>query len=635
MLPATKTSPKTASRRRSTSEPSVEQLVAEIRERAESLARHAAADELIDEANRLRSELSGDQSVTRPEILIAGLALATEALRRSHNVQLYDVQIQAAVELTRGRVAQMQTGEGKTYVAIAVATHLALAGLGVHVATPNAYLAERDCRLATPVLAALQMTAGLLPERVEAAQKRPAYDCDVTYATGNEYGFDYLRDQLTLRQEAGGELGSGVLRRLNNPDPDQRRTMQRGLVFCIVDEADSVLIDDAGSPLVLSIASTGPAPDESVHRAACDFVGQLEQPVHFRIDPASGHVALTETGLTRCYQDDVAIPSAHLLRPWTQYVEQALRARYLFRRHVHYVVADDEVRIVDESTGRIFEDRSWQDGLHQAIEAREGLPVSAEKEAAARITRQRFFRLYRNLCGMTGTAIGCEQEFAAVYGKAVAAIPLRVPSARVLLPTRFFATADAKRDAIRNSVAEQVASGRPVLVGTRSIVDSEILARLLDDCGIPHELLNGLQSAEEADVVARAGRSRSVTIATNLAGRGTDIALDPAVREHGGLHVIVAECQLSGRMDRQLIGRCARQGDPGSAQTFVSAEDSLLQRYGQWLASAIVRDAGPDDESPTDFSSYVARVQAAAERAQFVARRNLLQHDASRDSLFA
>ena len=570
-----------------------------------------------------------------PDVLVAGLAVAAEALRRSHGVELFDVQIHAAVELARGRIAQMQTGEGKTFVAITVAAHLALAGRGVHVATPNAYLAERDCALAEPVLTRLQMTAGLLPERVDAVQKRPVYDCDVTYATGNEFGFDYLRDQLTLRQDADTELGGRLLRELRNPSPGQRRTMQRGLAFGIVDEADSVLIDDAGSPLVLSIAADKGAPDECVHLAARDFSSGLEQGKHFRIDPASGFLALTDAGMIRCYEDDVEIPASFLLRPWTQYVEQALRARNLFRRDIHYVIADNEVRIVDESTGRIFEDRTWQDGLHQAIEAREGLPVTAEKEAAAQISRQRFFRLYPHLCGMTGTATGCEPEFAAVYGMTVANIPLRVASGRQIQPARFFATAGQKRNAIRNSVADLVAQGRPVLVGTRSIGDSEHLSRLLDESGIEHQLLNGLQSADEAAIVAAAGKSRVVTIATNLAGRGTDIRLEPDVRECGGLHVIVAECQLSGRMDRQLIGRCARQGDPGSAQTFVSAEDSLLQRYGRWLSSAIVREADAHGEAHADLTSHLVGLQAAAERRGFLARRHLLETDAARDSLFA
>ena len=608
-------------------------MISHIRELAESLS-SCLDSELQAEAANLRTEFARSVKQYAPELLVAGTALAVEALRRAHQIQLYDVQLQAVLNLAQGRIAQMQTGEGKTFVAIATATHLAIAGRGVHVITPNAYLAERDCEKAGPVLQQLNMTVGLTPEQGETEAKTDAYDCDVTYGTGHEFGFDYLRDQLTLRREASAGLGMRLLQDLHRPGPGQRSTMQRGLIYAVVDEADSVMIDDAGSPLVLSMGMHGPAPDLDAHVAAMHVAEVLIEDTDFRHERSTGQLALTEAGMDRCYQNDIAVPASVLLRPWTSYVEQALRAKYIFRRDVHYVVTEDEVRIVDETTGRIFEDRSWQDGLHQAIEAREQLLVTPEKESLAQISRQRFFRLYQNLCGMTGTAIGCEQEFKHVYRCDVAEIPLRVPSQRQILPTRYFASLDAKHAAIVQQVLQLHGTGQPILVGTQSISDSEAIARLLDDVGISYQLLNGLQTVEEAKIVSAAGKRNAVTISTNLAGRGTDISVDEDVLKLGGLHVIVAECQLSSRMDRQLVGRCARQGNPGTAQTFVSAEDTLVARFGSWLADAIVREAGPDGEARADFSGALRRLQQAAEKQQFRGRVELLKKDMSRDNLF-
>ena len=570
--------PRTATRRRQQSE----LLVPHIRSLAMSL-RSLRDEELQREAAHLRSRFCTAGQTDQPEQLVAGIAVVFEALRRAHAVELYDVQLAAVLSLSQGHIAQMQTGEGKTFVAIATAGFLAIPGRGVHVMTPNGYLAERDCELAIPVMRVLGMTAGLTPEQGDPEVKQAAYDCDVTYGTGHEFGFDYLRDQLTLRREQSATLGSRLLRDLQQTGAAPRLTMQRGLVHAVVDEADSVLIDDAASPLVLSVSRSEQAEDQHAHRVASAVADVLQQDTHFRIDVATGGLSLLPAGQQRCYDDDIAVPGDVLLRPWTSYVEQALRARHLFRRNVHYVIEDEQVRIVDETTGRIFADRSWQDGLHQAIEAREGLTITAEKESLAQITRQRFFRLYQNLCGMTGTAVGCEAEFRVVYRSQVAEIPLRKPSRRVLRSARFFATREARHRAIVASLAEERQLGRPVLIGTQSISESEAIARQCVQRGIDFQLLNGLQSAEEADIVGAAGQGNAVTIATNLAGRGTDIPVPEEVLDRGGLHVIVAECQLSSRMDRQLIGRGARQGNPGSAQTFVSAEDALIQRYGAWL----------------------------------------------------
>lgn len=610
-----------------------DELIRMTRDLARGLAGCRPA-ELVSEVENVRQALSRGLSFSAPEILVAGIALGAEALRRSHGVQLYDVQLLAVLQLVAGKIAQMQTGEGKTFAAIVTSAHFALCGRGVHVMTPNSYLAERDCEEARSVLQQLGMTVGQTVEQGEPASKRTAYDCDVTYGTGHEFGFDYLRDQLQLRQEADTVLGTRLLHDLRSDKPPARITMQRGLVFAIVDEADSVMIDDAASPLVLSMGATGTASDAAAHVAARELSRTMQPGEHFEMDASAGRISLTAAGRSRCYAEQVQVPTQVLLRPWTAYVEQALRAMHLFRRDTHYIVTDSEVRIVDQTTGRIFDDRSWQEGLHQAIEAQEGVPITPEKESLAQITRQRFFRLYQNLCGMTGTATGCEAEFNHVYRCEVADIPLHRRCVRQLLPSRFFVSRQDKLNAIAEDVTRRHATGQPLLIGTQSIADSEAVAQRLQEGGLRFELLNGLQTAEEAEIVSRAGQLSSITIATNLAGRGTDIVISEDVRELGGLHVIVAECQLSGRMDRQLIGRCARQGQPGAAQIFVSAEDALIVRFGQWLGEAIRREAGLSAEADADFSKPLARLQKTAEKQLFLSRAELLRQDIARDSLF-
>ncbi|MEO8496041.1 MAG: preprotein translocase subunit SecA, partial [Planctomycetota bacterium] len=344
-------------------------------------------------------------------------------------------------------------------------------------------------------------------------------------------------------------------------------------------------------------------------------------------------VRLTQEGVAWIHQTQHELPIHLLHRTWSEYVQQALHAR-LLRRDVHYIVDDQgTVQIVDTSTGRIFTDRSWRDGLHQAVEAKERVVITGERRPLAQITRQRFARLYERLAGTTGTATGCEREFQQVYRLEVQSIPLRTPSQRAIWPARFFTRQQTKWDAIAASVDELHARQRPVLVGTRSIADSERLAELFRQQGIEFELLNGRQDAEEAAIVGQAGLRGAVTIATSLAGRGTDIKLGTGVADLGGLHVVVCECDESERIDRQLIGRCARQGEPGSAQIFVSAEDSLVAQHGSWLAQSIARLAGPDGELRLDLLPKIRRIQRAAERRANAARAALLRRDLSRDSL--
>ncbi|MHB9067714.1 MAG: preprotein translocase subunit SecA [Pirellulaceae bacterium] len=569
-----------------------------------------------------------------PAVQIEAFALMYEAVRRVRAVELYDVQLVAALILATGQVAEMQTGEGKTLACAPAAYLHGLTGRGVHIATPNVYLAHRDCELLSPAFQLLGVSAGLLPEREARDRKRAAYLCDVTYGTAYEFGFDYLRDQLSLRQMAHRPLGRTLWRRILDDGARLPETIQRPLSCVIVDEIDNVLLDDAGSPLVLSGAVDAEASDATAHQLAHCLAACLVPDQHYRYDPSIGSVRLTDAGMDHIHANEVVVPVSVLLRTWTEYVEKALLARHVFRRDVHYIVRDGAIQIVDASTGRIYSDRTWQDGLHQAIEAKEGLRITSERHPLAQITRQRYFRLYQRLSGMTGTAVGCEREFRQVYGLRTRSVPLRAPCRRQILPARFFASSRAKWQAVTESAVALHAVGRPVLIGTRSIDDSEFLAAMFSRQTLQFELLNGRQDATEAAVVAGAGKTGAITIATNLAGRGTDIRLSPEVVARGGLHVIIAECHDSARVDRQLIGRCARQGDPGSAQTFVSAEDSLIQRFGPWLAQSMQRHAGSSDELAHDLSGQVRRLQALAERRDYASRCGLLRRDQSRDALF-
>ncbi len=611
-------------------------LAAQVEEIRKQAARLDALGEaqLAAQADALRERLSrADVSVidSLPEVF----ALSLEALRRTRGIQLYDVQIMAAIALAQGTVAEMQTGEGKTFAAVPAAVLHGLSGRGVHVVTTNAYLADRDFQLLRPAYEALGLTTSLLPEQCPANQKRDAYQSDITYGVGYEFGFDYLRDQVALRSSQRRELGESLLHCLRGQHGRAPSVVQRGRAFAIVDEVDNVLIDEAGSPLILSSTSATGAADAEVHRRVKELISLLEPDRHFRCTAASGQVELTREGKERIYAPDIGIPVELLRRSWMEYVEQSLRAKLLFRRDVHYIVKDQAVHIVDASTGRIFADRTWMDGLHQAIEAKENLPVTSEKSVLAHITRQRFFRLYDRLSGMTGTAAGCQREFKTVYGLKVAPIPLRVPSRRVVWPLRSFASRDAKWAAIASDVATIHQTGRPILVGTRSIADSERLADTLRSRGLPFQLLNGRQDAEEAAVITAAGDRGAITISTNLAGRGTDIRLAEGVPSLGGLHVLVTEPYESSRVDWQLIGRCGRQGDPGSAQVYVSSDDALIQGYGSWLIGPMTRSADRSGEVQIDITQRVRRVQQAAERTQFAARSALLRRDLRRDTLMS
>ncbi len=610
----------------------LDEIVARIKSAAAELNRCTDL-ELRDRTTSLRELLETSEHVVTTEILVAGFALVNEAARRTLGINYYDVQFLAGIALARGSIAEMQTGEGKTFVAALPAFVQALSGNGVHVITTNDYLAQRDSELLSPVFELLGLSVGLLKDRAQPADKRRAYACDITYGPGYEFGFDYLRDQLALRDTQRKPLGTALRGRLRGESEHTIETIQRGLNFAIIDEIDSVLIDDASSPLVLSDQPNGPAEDAEAHRVARRLLSQLESERHFEVNSYSGNITLTDDGNAFIHCESVDIPFSVLLRPWSQYVLKALSAEHIFYRGVQYVVDDDSIRIVDQSTGRIFSERTWQDGLHQAVQAKESVSITAESQPLARVTKQRFFRLYGQLSGMTGTARESTDEFREFYSLEVRTIPLRNPSQRTLLPTQFFSAASDKWRAIVEEVGRIHETGQPILIGTRTIANSELLAEELRDRGVPFQLLNGTQDEEEAEIIARAGQPGIITIATNMAGRGTDIKVPQESIERGGLHVIASELHESQRIDRQLTGRAARQGDPGSARFYVSLEDDLIRRYGSWLAKSSTRLGNDNGNIAVNMSKQLSKIQQHAESTNFLRRRLLFRRDAHRDSI--
>ena len=603
-------------------------IATEVRRSAKSLEQ-LTKRQLNDCAEGLRDDLTVEPA--NHQHLVTGFALAYESLRRTSGIRLYDVQLLASYAISRGHVAELATGEGKTFAATPAVMLGALRGQAVHVATPNSYLAERDFKQLRPAFDLLGISSGLLSDCSSPEEKRKAYSCEVTYGTGYEFGFDYLRDQLAYRNRNRNPLGQDLLARFAGDS--EFATMQRGHHMAIIDEVDNVLIDDAGSPLILSEAADENADDADACQLAHQLAQDLECGEHYEVGGAA--ISLTELGNERVHDSGLAIPFKQLHRPWGEYIQQALRALLLFQRDVNYVVDDGEIRIVDGSTGRIFSDRSWENGLHQAVEAKECVAITSERKALAQITRQRYYQMYDSLSGMTGTANGCEREFDSVYKMQVTRIPCRLPCRRTVNPIRAFASSQAKWASILAEVKEQRAAGRAVLVGTRTIAESELLAELLESKQLPFQLLNGRQDAEEAAIISQAGRSGAITIATNLAGRGTDIQLEESVKQCGGMHVIVSEPHELARIDRQLVGRCARQGDPGSTTTFVSAEDHLIQQHAQWLIRPIRKNASRNDELRIDLTSRIRAIQANVARRESVARMELMRRDLQRESLLA
>lgn len=552
----------------------VKRFVGQVHAAGERLARMdaaARARELAELRTALRREGFRDDLSARAFALVRAASQATLGLTH------FDSQVRGAYVLLSGRIAEMNTGEGKTLTATLAAATAGLAGLPVHVVTVNDYLAERDCEKLAPLYAALGLRTGLVTEEMDDGQRAIAYRQDIVYCSNKTVVFDYLRDRnrlgarmkplaMTLDALVQGKSGTG-----------SGTTTMRGLHFAIVDEADSVFIDEARTPLILS-ATKGGAEAEAFFRQAIDLARALELPAHALVRADTARVELTEAGRERLDTLAKDLPPVwHATLRRNETVQQALGALHVYQRDVHYIVRDDKVLIVDENTGRVMADRSWERGLHQMIEIKEGAKVSGERETLARISYQLFFRRYVRLAGMTGTGREVASEMSSVYGLDAERIPTRLPSRRTKRASQVLATADAKWDAVTASILRCRAAGQPVLVGTRSVLASEALSARLSARGIAHQVLNAKQDAEEAQVVEQAGRSGCVTIATSMAGRGTDIALPPESLAAGGLHVILTERHDNARVDRQLAGRCARQGDPGSWESILSMEDDVVR----------------------------------------------------------
>jgi preprotein translocase subunit SecA len=537
--------------------------------------------------------------------------------------------------LLNGMVAEMQTGEGKTLTATLPACALALGGIPVHIITVNDYLAERDAAWMGPLYQALGLKVGTIIHGMGTEERRKAYRSDVTYCTNKEVVFDYLRDRLELGQRPGPVQMR--LERLYGAASRFDRLRLRGLFFGIVDEADSVLIDEARTPLI--IAGPGSNTYEAgIYRQAMALADRLESTKDYRIDFLKRSAEWTDEGRARLAEIAPAMGpfwAARLRRE--DLVRMALTARHLFQRDRHYVLRDGKVHIVDEYTGRLMPGRSWEGGLHQLIETKEGAEVTVMNETLGRISYQRFFRRYLHLAGMTGTAREGAREFWSVYRLAVVSIPTNRPMRRLGLPVRIYRRAHEKWAAVVERIAELNAAGRPVLVGTRTVAASEHLARLLAGAGLSCRVLNALQDAYEASIVAQAGQRGQITVATNMAGRGTDILLGDTVREMGGLHVIATELHDARRIDRQLFGRCGRQGDPGSHEAFVSLEDELIRALPARLRRLPWIAGGTGGPAPGRLlgKALFRRAQRAAERTHFLMRRDLLKMDESLDSALA
>jgi preprotein translocase subunit SecA len=600
---------------------------------AEAFVRGLDERALRDAAAALRAPLR--QHGLHDELVARSFALVREAARRGLGERHHDVQLVGGRALLAGLVAEMETGEGKTLTATLAASTAALAGVPVHVVTVNDYLAARDAEWMRPVYRALGLRVGVVTGGADTDARRAAYRCDVTYCTNKEVAFDYLRDHLALGP--GASRLRLQLEALSDAGARARGLVLRGLHFAIVDEADSVLVDEARTPLVLSARGDTGA-ERRVYEQALALAAGLEAGAHFAQDPRERRIEITPGGRARLAERAPALGGPWRSRPHREELaRQALCALHLYRRDEHYLVEDaGRVVLVDEFTGRRMPDRSFEHGLHQLLEAKEGVAPSERSEPLARISYQRFFRRYLHLAGMSGTAREVAPELWSVYRLAVHRVPTARPLRRRALRATAFASAEARWAAVVERAAELCRAGRPVLIGTRSVRASESLSRQLDAAGLRHRVLNARHDAAEAEIVAQAGEPDRITVATNLAGRGTDIELAPGVAERGGLHVIATEHHEARRIDRQLFGRCARRGDPGSFEVMASLEDDLVERHGavwRWVGR---RAARPDGTLPPAIAAWVfRRAQRRAERLHARMRLDLLRLDRQLETALA
>ncbi|HOE06152.1 MAG TPA: preprotein translocase subunit SecA [Bacilli bacterium] len=566
-------------------------------------------EELKAQTDIFRQRLKNGE--TMDDILVEAFATVREASTRVLHMTPFFVQLEGAIALHGGNIAEMKTGEGKTLTSTLVAYLNALPGEGVHIVTVNEYLAARDAREMGELFKWLGLTVGLNLRELSSEQKKEQYLCDITYSTNNELGFDYLRDHMVIYKE---------------------NIVQRPLNFAIIDEVDSILIDEARTPLIISggAKNTG-----NLYSQADLFAKGLNQETDFEVDIKTRHVIFTEKGMEKAERffgiDNLYdVKYVNLLH----HLHNALRANFIMARDIDYVVQDNKVIIVDQFTGRLMHGRQFSEGLHQALEAKEHVEIKKETRTVATITFQNYFRMYKKLAGMTGTAKTEEEEFRNIYNMYVVEIPTNMPVIRIDDPDLMFVTLKAKFEAIANDIRERYRIGQPVLVGTISIETSELLSELLRKRGVPHNVLNAKQHEREAEIVANAGQLKAITIATNMAGRGTDIKLGPGVVELGGLAVIGTERHESRRIDNQLRGRSGRQGDPGYTRFYLSAEDELMKRFGsdrfKSMLSMVVMQKGSGVETPLEsrmFSNFVESAQKKIEGNNFDSRKTVLEYD--------
>ncbi|NLO96537.1 MAG: preprotein translocase subunit SecA, partial [Peptococcaceae bacterium] len=548
-----------------------------------------------------------ERGETLDEILPEAFAVVREAAKRVLGQRHYDVQLIGGMVLHDGRIAEMKTGEGKTLVATLPAYLNALSGHGVHVVTVNDYLATRDANWMGQIYKFLGLSVGLIVHGLNHEQRRESYQADITYGTNNEFGFDYLRDNMAVTPAA---------------------LVQRELHYAIVDEVDSILIDEARTPLIIS--GEADKPTELYYRVA-KIIPRLKNGEDYNVNEKDRLVTLTEKGVARVetmlgvdnLYDDLHNEIAH-------HVNQALKAHTLFKRDRDYVVKDGQVIIVDEFTGRLMFGRRYSEGLHQAIEAKENVKIERESQTLATITFQNYFRMYKKLAGMTGTAKTEEQEFINIYNLDVVVVPTNLPMIRQDYPDIVYRTEQGKFNAVVEDIIARHKKGQPVLVGTVSIEKSEKLSEMLKKRGIPHQVLNAKFHEMEAQIVAKAGQMGMVTIATNMAGRGTDIVLGEGVKELGGLHIIGTERHESRRIDNQLRGRAGRQGDPGSSQFYISLEDDLMRLFGGDNLAGLMDKLGMDDSVPVEspiVSKSIENAQKRVEGRNFDIRKHVLNYD--------
>ena len=545
---------------------------------------------------------------TLDDILPEAFAVVREASKRVTGMRHFDVQMIGGIVLHRGKISEMRTGEGKTLVATLPVYLNALTGNGVHVVTVNDYLARRDSEDMGRIYNFLGLSVGLIVHDLDFPQRKAAYQADITYGTNNEFGFDYLRDNMVV---------------------DKDQMVQRDLNYCIVDEVDSILIDEARTPLIIS----GPGEKSAdLYKVIARIVANMKEGEDYTVDEKQKQVAPTEVGIakaekalgvTNLYDTEHGVDFSH-------HIMCAIKAKALMIRDRDYVVKDGEIIIVDEFTGRLMYGRRYSEGLHQAIEAKEGVVVQRESQTLATITFQNYFRMYKKLAGMTGTAKTEEQEFQKIYGLDVIVVPTNKPMIRTDYPDVIYKTKAAKYAAVVKEIVELHKSGRPVLVGTTSITQSEDLSALLKKQGIPHNVLNAKYHEKEAMIVADAGQMGQVTIATNMAGRGTDIVLGEGVAELGGLHILGTERHESRRIDNQLRGRCARQGDPGSSRFYLSLEDDLMRLFGGDKIKNMMDRLNVEDDEPIEnkiVTSSIENAQKKVEERNFNIRKMVLEYD--------